>query len=167
MAALSHAHANTTVTQCGFHISSTSSFLGASPDGAVYDPSTVVQPFGFLEVKCPFTARYLSLADACALPGFCCALDPTNGQLKLKRNHPYFAQVQGQMAIGGRPWCNFVVYTGKGINVERITYDEEFWNGTLLPKLTSFYDNCVAPEIVSPVHSLCLPIRDTCMSKQS
>ena len=57
------------------------------------------------------------------------------------------------------------VYTGQGINVERITYDEEFWNGTLLPKLTSFYDDCVAPEIVSPVHSLGLPIRD--MSKQS
>ena len=71
------------------------------------------------------------------------------------------------MTLWYSPWCDFVVYTGKGINVERITYDEEFWNGTLLPKLTSFYDNCVAPEIVSPVHSLCLPIRDTCMSKQS
>ena len=139
----SHAHANITVTQCGFHISSTAPFLGASPDGAVYDPSTVAQPFGFLEVKCPFSARDLTLADACALPGFCCALDPTSGQLKLKRNHRYFAQVQGQMVIGGRPWCDFVVYTRQGINVERITYDEEFWNGTLLPKLTSFYDNCV------------------------
>ena len=78
----SHAYANITVTQCGFHISSTAPFLGASP--------TVVQPFGFLEVKCPFTARDLTLADACALPGFCCALDPTNGQLKLRRNHPLF-----------------------------------------------------------------------------
>ena len=121
----------------------------------------MAQPFG---VKCPYTARDLTPADACALPGFCCALDPANGQLKLKQNHHYFAQVQGQMAIGARPWCDFVVYTRQGIHVERIIYDKEFWNGTLLPKLTSFYDKCLAPEIVSPVHSLGLPIRD--MAKQ-
>ena len=30
----------------------------------------------------------------------------------------------------------------------------------LLPKLNSFYDNCVAPELVSPVHILGLPIRN-------
>ena len=31
---------------------------------------------------------------------------------------------------------------------------------TLLPKLSEFYDNCLAPEIVSPVHALGLPIRN-------
>ena len=72
-------HANIIVSPCAFHISSTSHFLGASPDGAVHDPSTVAQLFGFLEVKCPYTARDLTLADACALPGFCCALNPVNG----------------------------------------------------------------------------------------
>ena len=156
----SHGHSNITVTPCGFHISSTSPFLGASPDGAIYDPSTAAQPFGFLEVKCPYTARDVTPADACSLPGFCCALDTANGQLKLKRSHHYFAQVQGQMAIGARPWCDFVVYTRQGISVERIIYDAQFWNESLLPKLTSFYDNCIAPEIVSPVHCLGLPIRD-------
>ena len=156
----SNGHSNIAVTPCGFHISSTSPFLGASPDGAIYDPSTVAQPFGFLEIKCPYSARDLTPANACALTGFCCALDTANGQLKLKKNHHYFVQVQGQMAIGGRPWCDFVVFTGQGVSVERIFYDEQFWNETLLPKLTSFYDNCVVPEIVSPVHSLGVPIRD-------
>ena len=69
---------NISVTPCGFHVSSTSPFLGASPDGAIYDPSTVAQPFGFLEVKCSYAARDLTQADACALPGFCCVLDPAN-----------------------------------------------------------------------------------------
>ena len=41
-----HGHPNITVTKCGFHISNTHPFLGASPDGAVYDPSTAEQPFG-------------------------------------------------------------------------------------------------------------------------
>ena len=66
----------------------------------------------------------------------------------------------GQMGVGGRPWCDFVVYTKKGISVERIPFDETYWNNTLLPKLVDFYDSCVLPEIVSPVHALGLPVRD-------
>ena len=73
-----------------------------------------------------------------------------DGKLKLKESHYYYAQVQGQMAVGERPWCDFVVFTLKGISVERIRYNQEYWKDKLLPKLTSFYDNCVAPELVSP-----------------
>ena len=80
--------------------------------------------------------------------------------LCLQRNHCYFAQVQGQLAVGLKPWCDFVIYTTKGISVERITFDNEYWTETLLPKLISFYDNCVGPEIVSPIHTLGLPLRD-------
>ena len=38
--------------------------------------------------------------------------------------------------------------------------DKHVWEETLLPKLASFHDNCVVPEIVSPIHSLGLPIRN-------
>jgi len=79
--------------------------------------------------------------------------------LRLKSNHAYFAQIQGQMGIGNRPWCDFVVYTLKGLSVSRVKFDSKFWEDAL-PKLASFYDNCVAPEIVSPVHALGIPIRD-------
>lgn len=120
----------------------------------VYDPSSRAQPFCFLEVKCPYSARNITPVEGSASPGFCCTVDTTTGQLKLKEKHPYFLQIQGQMAIRGRPWCDFVVFTGKGLSVQHIKYDEKFWNETLLPKLTTFYDNCVAPEIVSPVHLL-------------
>ena len=34
-----------------------------------------------------------------------------------------------------------IIYTEKGISVERITFDSEFWNKELLPKLIDFYDN--------------------------
>ena len=78
----------------------------------------------------------------------------------LKRDHPYFAQIQGQMAVGERPWCNFVIYTTQGLSVHRVLFDSDYWENTLLPKLVSFYDNCVAQEIVSPIHTLGLPLRD-------
>ena len=64
------------------------------------------------------------------------------------------------MAIGERPWCDFVIYTTKGVSVQRVLFNKKFWLDDLLPKLVSFYDNCVIPEIVSPIHSLGLPVRD-------
>ena len=65
--------------------------------------------------------------------------------------------------MGQRAWCDFVIYTTKGLSIERIKFDREYWT-TLLPKLEAFYDNCIAPELVSPVRTLGLPLRD--LSKQ-
>ena len=52
------------------------------------------------------------------------------------------------------------IYNEKGLNVQHIPYDHDFWLNKLLPKLVSFYDNCVAPEIVSPLHPLGIPLRN-------
>jgi len=58
------------------------------------------------------------------------------------------------MAVGVRPWRDFIVYTSKGVSVERVRYDQEFWEKDLLPRLEEFYNKCVAPEIVRPVRLL-------------
>ena len=155
----SNGHPDLTVCASGFIVSTQHPFLGASPDGAVYDPSNSLQPFGFLEIKCPYTARDISPLEACMSSSFCCRVASITRCVQLKESHAYFSQVQGQIAIGCRPWCNFVIYTNKIISVERISFNESFWNDKLLPKLILFYDNCV-PEIVSPVHNLGLPVRD-------
>ena len=47
-------HTELTVRLVGFCVSIRQSFLGASPDGGVYDPSNIGEPYGFAEVKCPF-----------------------------------------------------------------------------------------------------------------
>ena len=88
------------------------------------------------------------------MPGFCYQLEAdSNGsqKIKLRWNHPYYAQVQGQ-------WCDFVIYT-KDVSVERIYFDNDYWLHTLLPKLEGFFDNCLGPEIVSPLHTLGIPMR--------
>ena len=156
-------HADLTVAPCGFFISQSHPYLGASPDGAVYDPTNVDKPFGFLEVKCPYTHRNDTPEEASKTPGFCSSLDNSGDgmpKLSLRKNHIYYAQVQGQMAIGCRQWCDFVVFTTKGISVQRIAFDNKYWTNDLLPSLTAFYDNCLGPEIVSPVHVLGIPIRN-------
>ena len=140
------------VASSGVIINPNYSYLGASPDGAVYDPSNMQEPYGFLEIKCPYTYRNVTPIEACGQSGFYCK--ESDGKLILKESHQHYAQVQGQMAIGERPWCDFVVYTPKEISVQRILFNQAYWTDKLLPKLNSFYDNCVAPELVSPVHIL-------------
>ena len=46
---------------------------------------------------------------------------------KLKQHHAYYAQVQRQMGCTEAQWCDFVVYTKKGMSVERITFDRAYW----------------------------------------
>lgn len=157
-----HGHPDLTVAPCGFYVCKTHPYLGASPDGAVYDPSQQTAPFGFLEIKCPYVHRNVTPEDACSDSRFCCAIEVDargNQRPVLRRNHTYYAQVQGQMAVGDREWCDFVVYTTKGISAQRIEFDKHYWEQELLPKLTEFFDNCLGPEIVSPVHVLGLPVR--------
>ena len=60
------------VAPAGFFISKSQLCLGASPDGAVYDPSSSNQPFGFLEIKCPFKHKNVTPQEAWCDPTFCC-----------------------------------------------------------------------------------------------
>ena len=120
-----HGHDHLVVTPFGFLVSRQYPFLGASPDGAVYDPTSMQEPFGFLEVKCPFSHCNETPEQASTSPRFCSVLHTSDGTqvLTLRRTHTYFAQVQGQMAIGERPWCDFVIFTTQGISVERVKYN--------------------------------------------
>ena len=72
-----------------------------------------------------------------------------NGELKLKTNHHYYYQIQGQMAVCKRPWCDFVVWTMKDISIQRIEYDYIFWETSMLPHINSFYVNGIIPELFS------------------
>ena len=144
----------------GFVISEEYPFLGASPDGLIFYPNSSDQ-FGVLEVKCPYSYRNCTPMEACSNKDFCSSLVNVSCENvpRLKHDHQYYSQVQGQMAIAGRKWCDFVIYTEKGLNIERISFDENFWQD-LLPKLIDFFDNCLGPEIVSPLSVLGMPVRD-------
>jgi len=121
-------HSELAVFKVGFLVSETTPFLGASPDGGVYDSSSE-QPYGFVEVKCPYSKRELSPPEACATGQFFCTLE--SGEVTLRRTSNYYCQVQGQMAIGERPLCEFIIYTPKGISVERIHFDSTYWDCVL------------------------------------
>ena len=106
----------------------------------MYDPTSADQ-FGLVEVKCPYTHRHVTPTQVCRDKGFCSALVVgVDGKehLALRRSHLYYSQVQGQMAITGRSWCDFVIFTEKSISVERILFDCDIRQTELLPKRIVF-----------------------------
>ena len=64
------------------------------------------------------------------------------------------------MEITEGAWCDFVVHTSKAIAIDRIMFERFFWENELLPKLVDFFDNCLPPEIVSPIHALGMQVHD-------
>ena len=144
-----------TVKECGIFISKEHGFLGGSPDGVVFDENNT--SIGIVEIKCPFSIRQLeSFEEACSRKAFFCeTIDGT-----LKRSHDYYYQVQGQLAMTGLEWCDFVVWTPHTLHVERIFFDSVFWESKCLPFLSSFYSSVILPELVYPRHMLGLDVID-------
>ena len=93
-----HGHPHLTVSPSGFLISCGHPFLGASPDGAVYDPANTQYPFGF-KIKCPYTARNILPSEACRDSTFCCNLDPQSGLLMLKKVMTITAKFKGKWLL--------------------------------------------------------------------
>lgn len=98
-------------------------YLAASPDGLIGDG-------GVLEIKCPYKFRDLHPDNV--------NLDYIDSNNNLKTNHNYYYQVQGVLEIADSGWCNVVIFTYKGISIQRIRQDKEFW-GSIEGKLKSFY----------------------------
>ena len=138
---LHESHPTFQVVHSGLWIDTERSWLASSPDGLIFDGSELV---GILEIKCPFAAREMSPIQAAqTLSSFPC--QATDETLCLKKNHDYFYQVQGQLAITHAKWCDFCVYTPHGFSSERITFDDSFWK-SVVSKLDDFYFKYVVPS---------------------
>ena len=56
--------------------------------------------------------------------------------------------MQGQLALTGLEWCDFVIWTLGGISVERIYFDADHWEN-LTSKLVFYYTKFMLPELFS------------------
>ena len=136
-------HVDFEVQKAGLLISTKYPFLGATPDGIV---SCSCCGTGLLEVKCPFKYRD---SNPCEIndTSFYLQIEP-DGTKSLNQAHDYYYQVQGQMAIWSKTYCDFVCWTTKGHVVTRIQYNEAFFEG-FVGKCKHFFDTYLLPEIMS------------------
>lgn len=85
-------------------------YLAASPDG-------LIESHGLVEIKFPFTISKMSPEQGIA-EGHIKFAKLSNNDLCLKRNHNYYYQVQGQLAITRRKYCYFIIWSPCGMLVE-------------------------------------------------
>ena len=109
----------------GQHIHPEHDWLAASPDG-------LVGSYGLIEVKCPYRGTYTTSAEV----------------------PHYIAQMQLQMAVTGRKWCDFVIWRNDSILIDRVDA-EPFWLDERMPTLQAFIDEyreTIASEELSARH---------------
>ena len=84
------------------------SYIGASPDGLV---ECDCHGSGLLEIKCPWSHQNLTVSEYSAMNGSCLYLD--GNVIYLIKTDEYFYQVQCQMFVTNRNYCDFFVCTAK------------------------------------------------------
>ncbi|CAG9763511.1 unnamed protein product [Ceutorhynchus assimilis] len=100
------------ISQCGLFIDKKNYYLGASPDGLIGDTQ-------LMEVKCPYSICNMNPAEAIKEKKLAFA-EFVDNEFHLKRNHNYYYQIQGQLAIADKQMCYFVVWSPHGMVVEEI-----------------------------------------------
>ncbi|XP_035205350.1 LOW QUALITY PROTEIN: uncharacterized protein LOC118180357 [Stegodyphus dumicola] len=137
-------HMGKNIRRCGLFIDPKYPFLCTSPDGLIDED-------GLLEIKCPYTARFSAdLSDFFSKPNSVgLRMDADNNLYLPKKSHKYYFQIQGQLAITERNWCDLYIWCREDAITLRIPEDKTFWI-SLVPKLEKFYVNCILPELVDP-----------------
>lgn len=113
--------------KCGIFIHKYFNHLAASPDAINENGNLIV------EIKCPFKIRLGDPREASYLSKGC-----------LAKNHEYYTQIQFQLFVTGVKVCDFVVWTTKGIYIEKIDYDKKFVE-TRLPFINEYYSKVFIP----------------------
>ena len=133
-------HKKPTYADSGLVVDKVHPFLAASPD---YIVSCICHGKGLVEIKCPYNIR-----DEKPTHANIKYLQNNNNSVFLKHNHPYYSQIQAQMAILEVDYCYFFIYTSHGHYVELIQYDKSCWD-ELLKKSQKFWFSFLAPEILT------------------
>ena len=109
------AHTGALTEETGFWVHPEHDWLGASPDRLVGDA-------GLLEAKCKFSGELWE-----TVPGH------------------YMAQIQGQLVIANRLFCDFVSWSPTGLAIFRVPLSGEYWNA-MFPLLEKFWQSVINLE---------------------
>ena len=129
-------HANVQVQQTGLSVYKYNPIIAASTDGIL---SCSCGGQRALEIKCPFSLAGKNLSSV-KLP--CCVT--IKGQQQLKVTHPYYTQVQVQLACLSLETCEFFMYSRGGTFHQSIAFNDLAFC-KVLRAATLFYDNYFLP----------------------
>jgi len=145
---------NLKIVKCGIFVDEEYPYLGATPDGLIGDD-------GIVEVKCPSSSQHLTPEEGIIEEKITFWTLEKNGEIgNINKKHNWYFQVQGQLHVCKKSYCQFAVWTPKGMKIEKIKRDEELWKNTMVEKLRYFYINCLLPELAGSRFLRSMPIRN-------
>ncbi|CAN7951870.1 unnamed protein product [Ixodes pacificus] len=137
-------HTDFTHRKTGVYLSTQHPYTAASPDSLV---CCACCGKGVVEVKCPHSLAINTIQNAVNDSDFC--LEDVDGNLRLKRKHPFFYQVQTQMAVCGVTYADFVVWSPLSKpHIERVLKDDAFFDSVIRTAI-DFFRCAILPELFS------------------
>ena len=139
-------HLNFKLAESGFYISQQDPFLGATPNALLHCHCC---GNGCLEIKCPFMGTENFIFELLGVIHF---LFEENAITKLNVNGNYYYQIQCQLFVTKKNYCDFFVWTTKDWHLEQISIDKEFCN-EMIVQCRKFFKLCILPEILGKCYT--------------
>ena len=95
-----------------------------------------------LEIKCPH-----SVSNTTPNASNLSYLVVNGSKQTLSKSHQYYSQIQQQIGVTGRKWCDFFVYSRYGFHLERIHFDTDRWK-SLKDGAEYFFRHHIAPYLI-------------------
>ena len=133
-------HRNVVTKECGLFLCEEIPFVGGSPDPIV---GCDCCGQSCLEIKCPFSIRYLSPESPEAILPY---MKRENNISTLSSSHKYYTQCQIQMAATQLQKCYFFAWTAHGNILQEIYFDERLWI-QLKKDFVEFYSKFDVPSM--------------------
>ena len=124
------------IRPCGFCISNSHIFIAASPDGLICDATV-------LEIKCPYSIRNKKITAENLH-----YITEVEGKLHLKKTCQYYYQVQTQMLVTERRYCDFVAWTECDIQRLSVHRNDEIIDNLIILRATEFYKKYMIPALI-------------------
>ena len=136
------------VTSTGLWVNPKYPYLACSPDGLVDDDGLVeIKSLKlFKEHEIQKIVKNGSTVVSKDILGRQC-FEIKDGTCVLKESHSYYHQIQLQLLVTERTYCDFVLYAADGpVSIETINRDEQLMS-EILHHLSTFWFQVVSPEI--------------------
>ena len=138
---------NREVSTSGFWVNPKYPFLGSSPDGLVGED-------GIIEIKSLKIFKHHTIesvsSNKSSVPKVVInkqCFTVNNNKCELRHSHEYYYQIQMQLLVTEKEFCDFILYAENGpVSIERI-YRDEHITADILKWLTSFWTRIIAPEL--------------------
>ena len=136
------------VTSTGLWVNPKYPYLACSPDGLVDDDGLVeiksLKLFKEHEIQ-KIVKNGSTVVSKDILDRQC--FEIKDGKCVLKESHSYYHQIQLQLLVTERTYCDFVLYAADGpVSIETINRDEQLMS-EILNHLSTFWFQVVSPEI--------------------